>query len=120
MAARLHPRRAGTRTILYPGGAAFRVWAPFDPAFFAGGSFNNFSHTANPFAKEGSRLWSFDVSGAKVGGEYRFETPDGGRLPSTAESISMTDDSSVVAEGARVSRSARMPMSRRSSPWLSG
>ncbi len=59
-------------TILYPGGAAFRVWAPFASAVFAAGTFNQWSTTANPFASEGNGYWSVDVPGAKIGDEYKF------------------------------------------------
>jgi len=65
-------------TILYPGGAAFRVWAPFAPAIFAAGTFNQWSATASPFASEDNGYWSVDVAGAKIGDEYQFVIPDGG------------------------------------------
>ena len=70
--------RPGMGTILYPGGAAFRVWAPFAPAVFAAGTFNQWSATANPFASEGNGYWSVEVPGAKIGDEYQFVIPDGG------------------------------------------
>ena len=70
--------RTGMGTILYPGGAAFRVWAPFAPAIFAAGTFNQWNATANPFASEGNGYWSVDVPGAKIGDEYQFVIPDGG------------------------------------------
>jgi len=67
-------------TILYPGGAAFRVWAPFAPAVFAAGTFNQWSVTASPLASEGNGYWSADVPGVKVGDEYQFVIPNGGTL----------------------------------------
>src|SRR5438552_16505334 len=70
--------RLGMGTILYPGGAAFRVWAPFAPAVFVAGTFNQWSATANPLASDGDGYWSVDVPGAKVGDEYQFVIPDGG------------------------------------------
>ena len=70
--------RTGMGTILYPGGAAFRVWAPFAPAVFVAGTFNQWSATANPFASEGNGYWSVEVPGAGVGDEYQFVIPDGG------------------------------------------
>ena len=70
--------RPGMGTILYPGGAAFRVWAPFAPAVFVAGTFNQWSATANPFASEGNGYWSVEVTGAGVGDEYQFVIPDGG------------------------------------------
>jgi 1,4-alpha-glucan branching enzyme len=64
--------RPGIGTILYPGGVAFRVWAPFASSAFAGGTFNEWSDTANPFASEGNGYWSVDVPGEKIGDEYQF------------------------------------------------
>src|SRR5262249_40443483 len=65
-------RRPGLGTILYPGGATFRVWAPFASAIFAAGDFNGWSTEASPFASEGNGYWSVDVPGAVVGNEYQF------------------------------------------------
>lgn len=64
--------RQGMGTILFEGGAAFRVWAPFASAVFAAGAFNQWSATANPFAREGNGYWSVEVPGAKIGDEYKF------------------------------------------------
>ena len=55
--------RPGMGTILFPGGAAFRVWAPFAPAVFAAGTFNQWNVTATPLASEGNGYWSADVPG---------------------------------------------------------
>jgi 1,4-alpha-glucan branching enzyme len=67
-------------TILYPGGAAFRVWAPFASAVFAAGTFNQWSVTATALASEGNGYWSADVPGVKVGDEYQFVIPNGATL----------------------------------------
>jgi hypothetical protein len=48
--------RPGTGTLLYGGGVAFRVWAPFACNVFAAGTFNEWSATANPFASEGMAI----------------------------------------------------------------
>lgn len=64
--------RPGMGTILYAGGVAFRVWAPFATSVFATGSFNEWSSTAHPFAREGDGYWSVEVLGAKIGDEYQF------------------------------------------------
>jgi 1,4-alpha-glucan branching enzyme len=64
-------------TILYPGGAAFRVWAPFAAEVFATGTFNQWSTTAHPFASEGNGYWSVEVPGAKIGDEYQFAIRNG-------------------------------------------
>jgi 1,4-alpha-glucan branching enzyme len=62
----------GMGTILYPGGVAFRVWAPFASSVAAAGTFDEWSDTANPFASERNGYWSVDVPGAKIGDEYQF------------------------------------------------
>jgi 1,4-alpha-glucan branching enzyme len=64
--------RAGMGTILFPGGVAFRVWAPFALGVSVAGDFNQWSNTANPLASEANGYWSVDVPGAKVGDEYKF------------------------------------------------
>jgi 1,4-alpha-glucan branching enzyme len=64
-------------TILYAGGAAFRVWAPFASSVGVAGTFNAWSPTANPFASEGNGYWSADVPGVKVGDEYQFVITNG-------------------------------------------
>ena len=69
--------RQGMGTILYAGGAAFRVWAPFASSVGVAGVFNAWSPTANPFASEGNGYWSADVPGVKVGDEYQFVITNG-------------------------------------------
>jgi 1,4-alpha-glucan branching enzyme len=64
--------RTGMGTILFPGGVAFRVWAPFASSVFAAGTFNQWSPSANPFASEGNGYWSVEVPGAGIGDEYQF------------------------------------------------
>jgi 1,4-alpha-glucan branching enzyme len=68
-------------TILFPGGAAFRVWAPFATAVFVAGTFNQWSITANSFASEGNGYWYVEVLGAKVGDEYQFVIRNGAQPP---------------------------------------
>jgi len=69
--------RLGMGTILYTGGAAFRVWAPFASTVGVAGTFNNWSPTANPFASEGNGYWSADIPGVKIGDEYQFVITNG-------------------------------------------
>lgn len=64
--------RPGMGTILFSGGAAFRVWAPLASSIGVAGTFNGWSTTANPFASEGNGYWSADVPGVQVGDEYQF------------------------------------------------
>src|SRR5260370_11996567 len=69
--------RPGTGTILFPGGVAFRVWAPFASSVFAAGTFNQWSTSAHPFASEGNGYWSVEVAGAEIGDEYQFVITNG-------------------------------------------
>jgi len=68
-------------TILFPGGVAFRVWAPFASSVFAAGTFNQWSPTANPFASEGNGYWSVEVAEAGIGDEYQFVIRNGEQPP---------------------------------------
>jgi len=67
----------GMGSIPYPGGAAFRVWAPFASRVFVAGTFNHWSETSHPLASEGNGYWSVDVSGAKAGDEYKYVISSG-------------------------------------------
>jgi 1,4-alpha-glucan branching enzyme len=67
-------------TILYPGGVAFRVWAPFASKVFAAGTFNHWNATANPFSSEGNGYWFVEVPGAKIGDEYQFVIHNGDQV----------------------------------------
>jgi 1,4-alpha-glucan branching enzyme len=68
--------------MLFPGGAAFRVWAPFASQVFASGDFNGWSTTANPFVSEGNGTWYVEVPGASIGDQYEFVIfKDGQQLP---------------------------------------
>jgi 1,4-alpha-glucan branching enzyme len=69
--------RPGMGTILFPGGVAFRVWAPFASSVCATGTFNQWSKSANPFASEGNGYWSVEVPGAGIGDEYQFVIRNG-------------------------------------------
>src|SRR5689334_5412273 len=64
--------RPGMGTILFAGGVAFRVWAPFASSVCVAGTFNHWSPSAHPFASEGNGYWSIDVPGAGIGDEYQF------------------------------------------------
>jgi 1,4-alpha-glucan branching enzyme len=64
-------------TMLFPGGVAFRVWAPFASSVCATGTFNHWSPSAHPFASEGNGYWSVEVPGAGIGDEYQFVIRNG-------------------------------------------
>jgi 1,4-alpha-glucan branching enzyme len=59
-------------SILFAGGAAFRVWAPFATAVSVVGDWNGWDPEAAPLAGEGNGYWSGDVAGPRVGHQYRF------------------------------------------------
>ena len=69
--------RPGLGSILFPGGVAFRVWAPFASSVSAAGTFNQWSDSAHPFASEGNGYWSVEVPGAGIGDEYQFVIGNG-------------------------------------------
>jgi 1,4-alpha-glucan branching enzyme len=71
--------RTGMGAIPYPGGATFRVWAPFADEVYVFGSFNDWAKKANPLARDGHGYWSVDVPGAKPGDEYEFLIVNGAR-----------------------------------------
>jgi len=74
-----HP---GMGTILFPGGVAFRVWAPFASSIFVSGDFNQWSTSRHPFSSEGNGYWYVEVRGAKIGDQYEFVIfKDGQQLP---------------------------------------
>lgn len=64
--------RTGMGTLLFEGGAAFRVWAPFANSVAVAGVFNSWSTTAHPLASEGNGFWSADIPGVQIGDEYKF------------------------------------------------
>lgn len=71
----------GMGTLLFPGGAAFRVWAPFATEVYIAGTFNDWSPGKNPFAHEGNGYWSTEIVGAKVGDQYKFVIRNGAHPP---------------------------------------
>ena len=64
-----HP---GLGAIPYPGGTAFRTWAPHADAVSVIGDFNGWNPGASPLAREAGGWWSADVPGARVGDEFRY------------------------------------------------
>jgi 1,4-alpha-glucan branching enzyme len=93
-------RRAGMGVIPYPGGFAFRVWAPHAERVAVAGTFNDWAADAAPLASEGNGYWSADIDGAQAGDEYKYALTSGGqiiwRVDPYAREISASTGNSVV------------------------
>ncbi|MGH8910343.1 MAG: alpha-amylase family glycosyl hydrolase, partial [Egibacteraceae bacterium] len=70
----------GMGAVVYEGGVAFRVWAPFAEAVWVTGEFNGWSGDDQPLASEGNGYWSADVPGVAVGSEYKFVLRNGDQI----------------------------------------
>ena len=70
--AEMVPRPSGMGAIPGAKGVTFRVWAPHAEKVYLTGTFNDWSETSTPLAKEENGCWSADVSEAKPGDEYRY------------------------------------------------
>ena len=58
--------------IVYPGGVAFRVWAPFAQRVAVAGEFNGWSTASHVLSPEGGGYWSLDIPGATSGQAYKY------------------------------------------------
>jgi 1,4-alpha-glucan branching enzyme len=67
-------------SLLFPGGAAFRVWAPFADAVAVAGAFNDWNAVSHPLAPEGNGYWSADIPGPQVGDQYKLVIRRGGEV----------------------------------------
>lgn len=90
----------GMGAIPFPGGTAFRVWAPNAEAVSVIGSFNAWQAERSPLAAEGGGFWSADIDGAKVGDEYAFVLRNGSlvlrRCDPYAREIAMPGGNPVI------------------------
>src|ERR1700680_3249520 len=85
--------------IPFPGGATFRVWAPFASQVSVAGDFNAWSATSKPLFSENNGYWSVDVPGAGVGQQYKFVISPAGHPPlynNDPYARSMTDESGTT------------------------
>ncbi len=73
-------RRPGMGAVVYPGGTAFRVWAPFADKVFVAGDFNGWSDGKNELAPEGNGNFSSDLAGAAAGQHYQYVIHHGGQV----------------------------------------
>jgi len=60
-------------------GTTFRVWAPHAEAVSVIGTFNGWDASQHPLQAEANGYWATDVSGAKLGDEYKFHLTAQGR-----------------------------------------
>jgi 1,4-alpha-glucan branching enzyme len=65
--------------VLHGGGWRFSVWAPNASAVFVTGTFNGWSKTAHPLARQSGGWWSAEVAEAGPGDQYRFRILSGDR-----------------------------------------
>jgi 1,4-alpha-glucan branching enzyme len=67
-------RHYGMGTIPLTGakGVSFRLWAPHAEKVYVIGTFNDWSKTSTPLAREENGYWSTEVPEAKTGDEYRY------------------------------------------------
>jgi 1,4-alpha-glucan branching enzyme len=95
-----HP---GMGAIPYPGGTAFRVWAPHAEAVAVAGSFG--AGRPAPLASEGNGYWSREVPGAGPGDRYRYLLTIGGevlsRLDPYARMVTHSAGDAVIVDLAR-------------------
>jgi 1,4-alpha-glucan branching enzyme len=64
--------RPGMGSMPFPGGVAFRVWAPNAEAVFVSGDFNGQAETRDPLAPECNGYWSGEVAEARPGARYEY------------------------------------------------
>jgi len=72
--------RPGMGAIPYPGGVAFRVWAPDVDDVSVAGDFNGWSPGSTPLQSESNGYWSADVDGAAIGQHYKYVIHEGTEL----------------------------------------
>ena len=71
----------GMGHMLSADGVAFRVWAPHAHQASVVGTFNNWDGLAHPMQSEQNGNWYVEISGAKVGDQYKYQfTTDQGVL----------------------------------------
>ena len=85
----------GMGAIPYPGGIAFRVWAPHADEVFVTGTFNSWAKRANPLVKEENGYWPVDIPGAKSGDQYRYVIVSGSKELSRIDPYARAVTSSV-------------------------
>jgi 1,4-alpha-glucan branching enzyme len=95
--------RPGMGSLPFPGGAAFRVWAPHAEAVAVAGDFNDWSDDSDPLGREGGGYWSGEVPGAHAGQRYRYVIWNGSqrleRKDPYARDVDHSNGPSVIVDG---------------------
>jgi len=86
----------------YQEDTSFRVWAPHADKVSVIDSFNNWSKTANPMAREDNGHWSCDIAEAKAGDEYRYLIVNGSRelsrIDPYAREVTSSAGNSIISD----------------------
>ena len=94
--------RPGMGANLFPGGCAFRVWAPHADVVSVVGDFNGWSTTANPLAHEILGYWSAEIPQAAYRDEYKYVIYQDGeqhwRNDPYAREMTNSDGNSVIID----------------------
>ncbi|MCB1741951.1 MAG: alpha amylase C-terminal domain-containing protein [Gammaproteobacteria bacterium] len=89
---------------LYPDATSFRVWAPNADSVSVAGTFNDWSDSHTPLAREHDGCWSVDVQGVRDGDQYRFVIRNGSKTlwridPRAVEVTSSIGNAIVRSDG---------------------
>ena len=94
-----HP---GMGSIPHGDDTTFRVWAPHAERVSVVGTFNEWSPSAHPLAREGNGYWSADVPGAGPGDRYRYLIGAGGeelsRIDPYARMVTNSDGDAIIID----------------------
>jgi 1,4-alpha-glucan branching enzyme len=95
--------KPGMGSLPFPGGAAFRVWAPYAEAVAVVGDFNNWSDESDRLSHEGGGYWSGEVPDAQAGQRYRYVIWNGSqrleRKDPYARDVDHSNGPSVIVDG---------------------
>ena len=95
--------RSGMGSLLFPGGVAFRVWAPHADGVAVVGDFNGWADDRDRLGREGGGYWSGEVRGAQAGQRYGYVVWNGSqrleRKDPYARDVDHSNGPSVIVDG---------------------